>query len=298
MSAPQSARCLLPPNLPDIAAEWIAHDIPAFDVGGAVVGDRAGAARFWVKSRLVVSGQPFVDAVFAKLGCRVEWDPAFPEGTLVEASGKARVCIGRVVGPVNRILQGERTALEALTRSSAVAVAMRDAVGIAAAARWRGVVAGTRKTTPGTFRLVEKYGMLIGGGDTHRYSLSGMTMLKDNHVDAAGGIAAAVRAAKRLGGFALKVEVEARNETEAQTACEAGADVVMLDNFTPAQLREVAPRLKRAHPNTLFEVSGGITHATLAAHLIDGVDILSMGCLTHGVQAVDISLKIDPSAKL
>eukprot|EP01062_Namystynia_karyoxenos_P018929 TRINITY_DN17071_c0_g1_i1.p1 TRINITY_DN17071_c0_g1~~TRINITY_DN17071_c0_g1_i1.p1 ORF type:complete len:323 (+),score=97.66 TRINITY_DN17071_c0_g1_i1:86-970(+) len=291
-------RHLLPPSLQSTAAEWINHDIPGFDVGGAVVGSTPACAVFYAKSNLVVAGQPFVEAIYANLGCAVEWAPECPEGTLVKASGKQRMRLGKVTGPACRILQGERTALEVMTRCSATALATRQAVDIAARAGWKGSIAATRKTTPGAFRLVEKYGVLVGGGDTHRYSLSTMTMLKDNHVDAAGGITAAVKEAKRLGGFALKVEVEARTEHEAEEACSAGADVVMLDNFTPAQQQQLAPRLKQKYPNVLLEASGGITHSSLAKHLVDGMDILSMGCLTHGTPATDISLKIDKGAKL
>eukprot|EP01065_Artemidia_motanka_P053435 TRINITY_DN9907_c0_g1_i1.p1 TRINITY_DN9907_c0_g1~~TRINITY_DN9907_c0_g1_i1.p1 ORF type:complete len:314 (+),score=87.22 TRINITY_DN9907_c0_g1_i1:61-942(+) len=292
------AQSLLPPNLPSIVSEWVSHDIPSFDVGGAVVGGGPAAAIFFAKSRMVIAGHPFVEAIFQGLGCRVEWTRMYPEGSRVNASSASRVTIGRVFGPAARILQGERTALEVLTRCSACATAARDAVDIAQKQGWKGRIAATRKTTPGAFRLVEKYGVLIGGADTHRYSLSTMTMLKDNHVDAAGGITAAVKKAKDLGGFALKVEVEARSVADAEEACRAGADVVMLDNFTPDQLRECAPKLKQAFPHTLFEVSGGITHSSLPNFLVDGVDILSMGCLTHGTPATDVSLKIDRRAKL
>jgi len=290
-------RDLLPPNLPKIVSEWVAHDIPSFDVGGAVVGSGPAAAIFFAKSRMVIAGHPFVEAIFAGLGCRVEWAPNYPEGTLLD-NVTSKVTIGRVFGPAARILQGERTALECLTRCSSVALATREAVMIAKREGWGGRIAATRKTTPGTFRMVEKYGILVGGGDTHRYSLSTMTMLKDNHIDAAGSITAAVQKAKALGGFALKVEVEARGVKDAQEAAKAGADVIMLDNFTPDQLREHAPKLKQAYPQVIFEVSGGITHRTLVSHLVDGVDILSMGCLTHGVAATDISLKIDKRARL
>eukprot|EP01060_Flectonema_neradi_P006200 TRINITY_DN14150_c1_g1_i1.p1 TRINITY_DN14150_c1_g1~~TRINITY_DN14150_c1_g1_i1.p1 ORF type:complete len:291 (+),score=41.81 TRINITY_DN14150_c1_g1_i1:79-951(+) len=286
----------LPPYLGDIMMSYIKHDIPSLDVGGAVVGSGKKTAVFFVKSELVLAGKPFVDALFNKLSCSVEW--IVEEGIRLKGSSKNKIEVGYVRGPANRILQGERTALEILTRCSSVALEMRKAVEIAKSENWSGVIAGTRKTTPGTFRLIEKYGMLIGGGDSHRYSLSGMTMLKDNHIDACGSITSAVKSAKKVGGFALKVEVEARTPSDVEEACIAGADVVMLDNFTPALLREHAQKLKAKFPSVLFEVSGGITHATLRNFLIPGLDVLSMGCLTHGPPAVDISLKIRNDAKL
>eukprot|EP01061_Rhynchopus_euleeides_P021513 TRINITY_DN35091_c0_g2_i1.p1 TRINITY_DN35091_c0_g2~~TRINITY_DN35091_c0_g2_i1.p1 ORF type:complete len:295 (+),score=139.38 TRINITY_DN35091_c0_g2_i1:63-947(+) len=285
---------MLPPSIDEVVAEWIKHDIPSFDVGGHVVGTGQNTAVFYAKSTMVTAGYPFVEAIFRYCGCQVSWK--VQEGTYIRASGKDRVVLGEVTGPVNRILQGERTALEVMTRCSSVAYQMHLASTVAKQQGWSGKIAGTRKTTPGTFRLVDKYGLLVGGGDPHRYSLSAMTMLKDNHVDAAGSITAAVKGAKAVGGFSMKVEVEARNVAEATEACAAGADVVMLDNFTPAQLEVEAPALKQVYPNVIFEVSGGITHETLRTFLVEGVDILSMGCLTHGPPAVDVSLKIKKSA--
>ena len=286
----------LPPYLGELMMDFIKHDIPSMDVGGAVVGSSPKTAVFFVKSELVLAGKPFVNTLFESLSCTVEW--IVDEGVRLIGSSKNKIEVGYVRGPANRILQGERTALEVLTRCSSVALEMRKAVEIAKETNWGGVIAGTRKTTPGTFRLIEKYGMLIGGGDTHRYSLSGMTMLKDNHIDACGSITKAVKSAKKVGGFALKVEVEARTPADVEEACLAGADVVMLDNFTPALLKEHAPRLKARFPSVLFEVSGGITHSTVRNFLLPGLDVLSMGCLTHGPPAVDISLKIKNESKL
>eukprot|EP01063_Lacrimia_lanifica_P016561 TRINITY_DN23104_c0_g1_i1.p1 TRINITY_DN23104_c0_g1~~TRINITY_DN23104_c0_g1_i1.p1 ORF type:complete len:293 (+),score=144.76 TRINITY_DN23104_c0_g1_i1:71-949(+) len=281
---------LLPPYLDDIVKEWLKHDIPNFDIGGQVVGTGPNVAVFSAKSNMVTAGYPFVEAIFKAVDCTVHW--VVKEGTMVEASGANKVKLGEVRGATNKILQGERTALECLTRCSAVAYQSRIAADIAKTAQWTGRVAGTRKTTPGFFRLIEKYGLLVGGVDTHRYSLSNMTMLKDNHIDACGSITAAVHAAKKYGGFSLKVEVETRSKAEALEACKAGADVIMLDNFTPEMLRREAPALKKQFPHVIIEVSGGITHKTLPAHLVNGVDILSMGCLTHGPPSVDINLKI------
>lgn len=155
-------------------------------------------------------------------------------------------------------------------------------------------LAGTRKTTPG-FRLVEKYGILIGGGDPHRYDLSAMTMLKDNHVVAAGSITRAVRAAKAAGGFAVKVEVECRSEEEAEEAVAAGAEVVMLDNFDGDGVRGVAARLKArwaGRREFLIEVSGGVTEGNVAGFVCEAVDVISTSSIHQGVAHVDFSLKI------
>jgi len=160
-----------------------------------------------------------------------------------------------------------------------------DAVG------YKGVVAGTRKTTPG-FRLVEKYGLLVGGCDSHRMDLSSMIMLKDNHVWSTGSITNAVKKAKSVGGFSLKIEVECQSLEEAREAIAAGADIVMLDNFNPSKLHETAAILKKESPHVLVEGSGGITTETIEPYFGEHVDILSLGSLIQGAPVIDFSLKI------
>lgn len=163
-------------------------------------------------------------------------------------------------------------------------------------AGYRNILAGTRKTTPG-FRLVEKYGMLVGGVDPHRHDLSTMTMLKDNHIVACGGsIAGAVQAAKAAGGFSIKVEVECQSEEEANEAIQAGADVVMLDNFKAAEVGSAARRLKdfwKGEKQFTIEVSGGLTEENIqSGYLTEDVDIVSTSSIHQGVGHVDFSLKI------
>lgn len=182
---------------------------------------------------------------------------------------------------------------------------------------WKGTLAGTRKTTPG-FRVVEKYGILVGGADPHRHDLSHMTMLKDNHVWAcannsaaadggagvgvgadadaiAAAIPRAVQAAKSAGGFATKVEVECRSVEEANSAIGAGADVIMLDNFSSEGVREAAKLLKETWAGKrafLIEVSGGLTEDNAAAYTCPDVDILSTSSIHQGTGIVDFSLKV------
>ena len=161
-------------------------------------------------------------------------------------------------------------------------------------AGYSNTLAGTRKTTPG-FRLVEKYGMLAGGCDPHRIDLSAMTMLKDNHVVAAGSITRAVKAAQAAGGFAVKVEVECQSEAEADEAVSAGADVVMLDNFTGKGVKVAAKSLKerwQGRREFLVEVSGGLTETNVAEFICNDVDVISTSSIHQGVPHVDFSLKI------
>jgi nicotinate-nucleotide pyrophosphorylase (carboxylating) len=170
-------------------------------------------------------------------------------------------------------------------------------------AGYQNILAGTRKTTPG-FRLVEKYGMLVGGVDQHRVDLSSMTMLKDNHIVAAGSITNAVRAAKAAGGFAIKVEVECQSFDEADEAIAAGADIVMLDNFEPDGVKVAAAQLKEkwgqgeADRKTFYvEVSGGLTEENVEAYVCPDIDIVSTSSIHQGVKHVDFSLKIVPKGK-
>lgn len=245
---------------------------------------------------------------------RVEWH--IKEGSPLPLDQSPTHHCATVRGPIRKILLGERVGLNILARCSGVASKSHSLVSALRAHGWKGTLAGTRKTTPG-FRIVEKYGMLVGGADPHRHDLSHMTMLKDNHVWAcannraaddggAGGVAStanaiprAVQSAKAVGGFATKVEVECRSVEEANAAIEAGADVIMLDNFTSDGVRAAAKQLKEEwavnnNKKSAFqiEVSGGLTEANAASFTCPDIDILSTSSIHQGVPIVDFSLKV------
>ncbi|KAJ2512720.1 nicotinate-nucleotide diphosphorylase (carboxylating) [Coemansia sp. RSA 2049] len=285
---------LLPTTFARIIENWLIEDIPSFDYGGYVVGDDEKQATLYCKSDGVLAGVPFFNEVFRQTGCTVYW--SFEEGAeIIPMEG--RVAVAQVCGPARRILMGERLALNILARCSGVATRARSLRKIADTNGFLGVVAGTRKTTPG-FRLVEKYGMEVGGADTHRMDLSTMVMLKDNHVWATGSITDAVEKARSVAGFSIKIEVECQSEKEALEAIAAGADIVMLDNFTPESIATAATSLK-AHcltinKNVLIEASGGITEENAPRYMIPTIDIISFGSMTQGVPHVDFSLKISP----
>jgi len=269
----RSFACLLPPTWKSEVDRWLADDVPTFDVGGFVVGDSMVTARLLGKSEGIVAGVPFVDAVFERLGCSIEWHVA--EGDVVKPVHH----IATVMGPCCKVLLGERTALNILARASGLATRCTKAAALKRECGWAGEVVGTRKVTPG-FRLVEKYALLVGGCGTHRMDLSHMVMLKDNHVWATGSIDAAVKAARGACGFASKIEVECRSLSEAREACHAGCDVCMLDNYTPARLVEDAAAIKREYPHVTIEVSGGLTPENAGPFMLPNVDVVSMGCLT------------------
>lgn len=260
---------LLPPSWKTQVTAWLAEDTPSFDYAGFVVGEGPRTATLWGKSAGVIAGRPFFDEVFAQTGCTVEWHAA--EGTDIDlASGKMKVAT--VSGPVRGILLGERVALNMLSRCSGVASRSKALVTKLRDAGYKGTLAGTRKTTPG-FRLVEKYGILVGGADGHRMDLSSMVMLKDNHVWSRGSITDAVGAAKAVAGFSMKIEVEVQSEAEADEAIAAGADVVMLDNFTGDGVKVAARSLKekwQGKRSFLLEVSGGLTSDNVAPYVCHG----------------------------
>mmetsp|Transcript_16309 Transcript_16309/g.22996 ORF Transcript_16309/g.22996 Transcript_16309/m.22996 type:complete len:301 (+) Transcript_16309:133-1035(+) len=272
--------------------QWMDDDMPSFDVGGLVVGSSVKSAQLWMKSPGIFAGKPFFDAVFASLDCTIQWNSELAvEGTFIDASSSNKVLLATVNGPANALLQGERTALNTISRCSGVATLSKEAVTAARALGWNGLVAGTRKTTPG-FRVVEKYGLLVGGAATHRLDLSQMVMLKDNHIWAAGSITDAVKLARKAAGFSQKIEVECQNLEEAMEAAAAGADITMLDNFDPSQLRKDAQTIKEKHPHIIIEASGGITTETMPDYLCEHIDVVSQGKLTQGYSCVDYSLKI------
>lgn len=330
---------LLPPSYKQDITRWLDEDCPSFDYGGFVVGESVREARLLCKSPGILAGVPFFNEVFRQLDCQVEWHVVegtginLPADSLVSgingvaalvddagarasagssSQGTALTQVATVRGAVRNILLGERVALNTLARCSGIASRTASTLALIRASvpadQTPPVLAGTRKTTPG-FRLVEKYGMLVGGADPHRHDLSAMTMLKDNHVWACGGsIGAAVAAAKAAGGFAVKVEVECSSEAEAIVAIESGADVVMLDNFTADQASAAVASLRARfagsttatqtapaaghNKNFLLEISGGLTSENLAGYANAGVDVLSTSSIHQGVPHVDFSLKI------
>lgn len=279
----------LPPNWQTVIDVWLQEDLPALDVVAFIVGSRPDEATLWQKAEGVLAGVPFFTAIFERLGCTVEW--RLPEGTRTAASGVARQSVATVRGPARAILQGERTALNLLARCSGIATRSRDAFTLARKHQWHGQVAGTRKTTPG-FRLVEKYGLLVGGADTHRYDLSAMVMLKDNAIWSSGNIAEAVKRARRIAGFSVKIEVECSSLADAEEAIGAGADIVMIDNHQPSTLHPIAAAIKAKSPHIIVEASGGITLENLALYFSPHVDVISLGLLTQSVPHIDFSLKI------
>ncbi|GJD12739.1 Phosphoglycerate kinase [Galdieria sulphuraria] len=268
-------------KIQSMVLSWLEEDIPSFDWGAQAVGDRITSATLYIKSKGLLAGKPFFDAIFQQLDCTVHWydgeeESAIDDGQWFDpqsqVDGRNMLAIARIQGPACQILRGERTALNVLARCS-------------------GCISGTRKTTPG-FRLVEKYAMLVGGVDTHRMDLSSMVMLKDNHIWSCGSIAQAIQQVQRVAGFSLKVEVECQSFSDACQAAEKGADIVMLDNMNPIQAKQVANALRQLYPSVLIECSGGIREDNVADYFSSDIDILSLSLSQH-CEVIDFSLKVE-----
>jgi nicotinate-nucleotide pyrophosphorylase (carboxylating) len=201
--------------------------------------------------------------------------------------------IMKISGNAQTILSAERTMLNLLSRMSGIATTTRRLTEKLRKANATAKIAATRKTAPGLLYF-DKKAVLIGGGDPHRLRLDDMILVKDNHVAIAGSVEKAVKKAKQNASFSKKIEAEVTSVTDALKAAEAGADIVMFDNFSPKQIREAVKALKKAgfFGKVLLEVSGGITEQNLLEYASTQVNIISMGALTHSVKALDISLEI------
>jgi nicotinate-nucleotide pyrophosphorylase (carboxylating) len=201
--------------------------------------------------------------------------------------------IMKISGNAQAILSAERTMLNLLSRMSGIATATRRLVEKLRNANSAAKIASTRKTAPG-LGYFDKKAVLVGGGDPHRLRLDDMVLVKDNHVAIAGSVENAVKKAKQNAPFSKKIEAEVTSAADALKASAAGADIVMLDNFSPKQVKEAVEALKKAgfFGNVMLEVSGGITEQNLLEYASAQVDIISMGALTHSVKALDISLEV------
>jgi nicotinate-nucleotide pyrophosphorylase (carboxylating) len=232
---------------------------------------------------IVAFGVDVAAAVFALVDATIELDSVVPEGARLDRGG----LLMTVRGPAHGMLAAERTALNFVQRLSGVATfAKRYADQVAGT---RAKVIDTRKTTPG-FRALEKAAVVAGGCCNHRFDLGSGILIKDNHIAACGSVRAAVEAAKARAPHPLRIEVEVTNLGELDEALAAGAEIVLLDNMSPAQVEVAAAR---AHGrNVVVEVSGGVTLATIGDYARAGADLISVGALTHSAPAVDIGLDV------
>lgn len=244
--------------------------------------EEVSTARFVAKDSGVVCGTEIALRVFTLLDDSVTAELFFQDGDRVEKGD----VIARFTGKTAALLKGERTALNLIQHMSGIATATRACVDLVAGTR--ATIACTRKTLPG-LRPIQKYAVVVGGGRNHRYNLSDAAMLKDNHIDAYGGITAAVQALRAKTGHMVMIEVETRTLEEVQEALDCGCNVIMLDNMDDETMRRA---VELTAGRAKLEASGNITKENIRRVAETGVDIISLGALTHSVQCFDISMKI------
>jgi nicotinate-nucleotide pyrophosphorylase (carboxylating) len=268
----------------DLALE---EDLGRGDVTStAVLDPRATAeADLVARERLVVAGLAVAAAVFQRVDRTIAVELLAADGDELAPDGRAATVRGRA----SSLLAAERTALNFVQRLSGIATLSRR---YHEAVRGTGLrVTDTRKTTPG-FRQLEKEAVRAGGAANHRFDLGSGVLIKDNHLAVAGSIAEAVLRARASAPHGMKIEVEVDSLDQLDAALQAGADIVLLDNFSAADIEEAMRRVRARSPRPLVEVSGGVTLARLPELARAGVDLASVGALTHSARAMDLALDI------
>jgi nicotinate-nucleotide pyrophosphorylase (carboxylating) len=268
----------------DLALE---EDLGRGDVTSAAVLDPRAEAQADLVARepLILAGLPVALAVMARVDSSVLATTYATDGELLAAGARVASFRGRATS----LLAAERTALNFVQRLSGIATATRRYV---EAVRGTGLrVTDTRKTTPG-FRRLEKDAVRAGGGANHRFDLGSGVLIKDNHVAVAGSVGEAVRRARAVAPHGMKIEVEVDTLAQLDEALAVGADIVLLDNFSAADVDEAVRRVHARTPRPLIEVSGGITLERLPALARAGVDLVSVGALTHSARAMDLALDV------
>lgn len=266
---------------------FLAEDLGRGDITtqATVTRNAHARGRFIAKEAMVVAGLEAVEAVFAALDSQQQLEAFTSDGDEVQ-SGKV---IARTSGFADVLLAGERVALNLLQRLSGIATLTRQYV--RAIEGTEAQIVDTRKTTPG-LRMLEKYAVASGGGRNHRYGLDDGVLIKDNHIALAGGVGAAVEQAKAKVGHLHKIEVEVSTERDLREAIKQGADIVLLDNLSPEETSRMVGIARDLAPHVTLESSGGITLENVRAYAEAGVDLISIGALTHSARAMDISFKI------
>ncbi|CAJ1004572.1 MULTISPECIES: carboxylating nicotinate-nucleotide diphosphorylase [Bacillales] len=265
--------------------EWLQEDIGFGDVTtmSTIPETAQGVGILYAKEAGVIAGLPVAQLVFETVDPTLSFTALVKEGARVEKGEQ----IAEVSGSVRSILSGERLALNLLQRLSGIATRTSEYAQAVSGTKAR--VVDTRKTTPG-LRMLEKYAVRVGGGHNHRYALYDAVMIKDNHIKGAGGIAQAVASARAAVPHTMTIEVETETLDQVQEALDAGADIIMLDNM-PLDVMKQAVTLIGGR--AVVEASGGVTLDTIRSIAETGVDVISVGALTHSVKALDISLDLN-----
>lgn len=272
-------------GLDKIIENALAEDIHTGDITTlAVVPEkRAAHARLTAKEPMVLAGIQVAGRVFAVIDDSIVFSPCFADGAVLEKGA----LIAEIRGDSAYLLQGERVALNLLQRMCGIATLTAQYVAAVQGTCAR--IVDTRKTTPG-LRMLEKYAVRVGGGINHRTGLYDGVLIKENHISAAGGISEAVKRAKAYIPHTMKIEVETETLAEVTEALAAGADIIMLDNMGLDTMREAVAMI---NGNAIVEASGGVNLESVRGIAETGVDIISVGALTHSSRAMDISMLLE-----
>lgn len=270
-------------NIDDLILMALKEDISSEDIttNSVMREKKLGTVQLICKQDGVIAGLEIFKRVFELLDRETVTKLYFKDGDKVKKGD----LLGEVEGDIRVLLSGERTALNYLQRMSGIATYTNNMVKLLKGSSVK--LLDTRKTTP-NMRIFEKYAVKVGGGNNHRYNLSDGILLKDNHIDAAGGVANAIKMAKEYAPFVRKIEVEVENLDMLKEALEAGADIIMLDNMTPEMMKEA---VKLTRGKAVTECSGNITKENIQTIIDTGVDYVSSGALTHSAPILDVSLK-------
>ena len=264
------------------------EDIGSGDLTAALIpAERQGRASVITREAMVLCGQPWVDAVFQQIDPKVRMDWRLQEGMLAKASQT----LFSIDGPARALLTGERTALNFLQTLSATATQTRRYVDTIKGTK--AVIVDTRKTLPG-FRLAQKYAVKIGGGANHRIGLYDGVLIKENHIMAAGGVVKALRVAQENTTKGVPIQIEVETMDQLRDALDAGAKMILLDNFDLERMREA---VKLNSGRAKLEGSGGVNLDTVRAIAETGVDRISIGALTKDIKAIDLSMRFIMDAK-
>lgn len=272
-------------QIDDIIKAALLEDINYVDVTTdyLVDEDAVSTAKYVAKDEGILCGIDVAMRVFQLLDENVKTEILIHDGEKVQKGD----IIAKITGSTRALLKGERTALNLVQHMSGIATATNKCVELVKGTK--ASIADTRKTLPG-LRVIQKYAVTVGGGRNHRYNLSDCAMLKDTHLDAYGSMTGAVKALRERMGHTVKIEVEVSNLEQLNEALELGVEIIMLDNMSNADMAEA---VKITNGRALLEASGNVTAETIRGIAETGVDIISLGALTHSVKAFDISMKIE-----
>ncbi|MFX1483110.1 MAG: carboxylating nicotinate-nucleotide diphosphorylase [Promethearchaeota archaeon] len=277
----------LPPEIIDSLKRFIDEDVRSGDITTqlTIPEDTSAVATIYAKERAILAGIEEVAAIANFSG--LTYDVLAFEGNWVDPQEP----VMRLKGSAKTLLTIERVCLNIVQRMSGIATKVYNMLSVARAGNPKIRIAATRKTTPG-FRFFEKRAVVVGGGDPHRYALDDMVLIKNNHITAVGGIRAAVAAARETISFSKKISCEARTLQEVQEAIGEGADIVLLDNFRPKDVRGVIEVLESEglRKKVILEVSGGVNMENAREYAETGVDVLSSGALTHSCKSSDFNM--------